>query len=99
MIADLIFSNYSLIFIVTLVISRFLKLFLDVKLGRIPPGPWGLPIVGYLPFLKPLMHIQFYEMSQKYGPIFQIRLGQVIFQAKESLEKYKVPDALNITSV
>ncbi|KAK4400355.1 Isoflavone 3'-hydroxylase [Sesamum angolense] len=40
-----------------------------------PPGPRGLPIVGYLPFLRPDMHIQFTELARKYGPIYKLWLG------------------------
>ncbi|KAL0326516.1 UNVERIFIED_CONTAM: Flavonoid 3'-monooxygenase [Sesamum angustifolium] len=40
-----------------------------------PPGPWGLPIVGFLPFLRPDMHIQFTELARQYGPIYKLWLG------------------------
>ncbi|KAL0283199.1 UNVERIFIED_CONTAM: Flavonoid 3'-monooxygenase [Sesamum angustifolium] len=39
------------------------------------PGPRGLPIVGYLPFLRPDMHIQFTELARQYGPIYKLWLG------------------------
>lgn len=41
----------------------------------LPPGPWGLPIVGYLPFLKGDIHLQFGELAKKYGSMFSARLG------------------------
>ncbi|CAI9093815.1 OLC1v1029395C1 [Oldenlandia corymbosa var. corymbosa] len=41
----------------------------------LPPGPWGLPIVGYLPFLTPNLHTQFTELAHRYGPIFKLKLG------------------------
>ncbi|KAL0326520.1 UNVERIFIED_CONTAM: Flavonoid 3'-monooxygenase [Sesamum angustifolium] len=40
-----------------------------------PPGPWGVPIVGFLPFLRPDMHIQFTELARQYGPIYKLWLG------------------------
>ena len=43
-----------------------------------PPGPWSLPVVGYLPFLnreKP--NVQFSELSKKYGNVFHLRMGNV----------------------
>ncbi|KAK4400363.1 Flavonoid 3'-monooxygenase [Sesamum angolense] len=40
-----------------------------------PPGPRGLPIVGFLPFLRPDMHIQFTELARQYGPIYRLWLG------------------------
>ncbi|KAL2227763.1 UNVERIFIED_CONTAM: Retrovirus-related Pol polyprotein from transposon RE2 [Sesamum indicum] len=45
------------------------------KTAPTPPGPWGLPIVGFLPFLRPDMHIQFNELARQYGPIYRLRLG------------------------
>ncbi|KAJ7944796.1 putative Cytochrome P450 [Quillaja saponaria] len=40
-----------------------------------PPGPAGLPIVGYLPFLGTELHKKFAELADIYGPIYKIRLG------------------------
>ncbi|CAI0455469.1 unnamed protein product [Linum tenue] len=46
----------------------------------LPPGPRGLPIVGYIPFLiyngKNIpLHRQFTDLAAQYGPIFKIRVG------------------------
>ncbi|KAM3343703.1 ferruginol synthase [Capsicum galapagoense] len=46
---------------------------------RLPPGPRGLPIVGFLPFLRPSLHYQLTELSQKYGPIYKLWLGSRLF--------------------
>ncbi|PIN04379.1 Cytochrome P450 CYP2 subfamily [Handroanthus impetiginosus] len=40
-----------------------------------PPGPYGLPILGYLPFLQPNLHYNFTKLAYKYGPIYKLRLG------------------------
>ncbi|NER79141.1 MAG: cytochrome P450 [Leptolyngbya sp. SIO1D8] len=40
-----------------------------------PPGPPKLPIVGVLPFLGRHLHIELHKLAQKYGTIFQIRVG------------------------
>ncbi|KAL0446040.1 UNVERIFIED_CONTAM: cytochrome [Sesamum latifolium] len=40
-----------------------------------PPGPRGLPILGYLPFLQLNLHHQFAELAKKYGPIYKLQLG------------------------
>ncbi|KAL2902026.1 Geraniol 8-hydroxylase [Bienertia sinuspersici] len=45
-----------------------------------PPGPHGLPIVGYLPFLGSNLNQCFEELASLYGPIFKLKLG-----AKESI--------------
>ena len=41
----------------------------------LPPGPYGLPFVGYLPFLGSNLHRSFTELARTYGPIFKVRLG------------------------
>ncbi|CAN1333238.1 Flavonoid 3'-monooxygenase [Linum perenne] len=46
----------------------------------LPPGPRGLPIVGYLPFLSTHLHNthlhkSFTELAEVYGPIYKLWLG------------------------
>lgn len=41
----------------------------------LPPGPTGVPILGYLPFIRKPYHIAFKELSEQYGPIIRVRLG------------------------
>ncbi|KAL0331403.1 UNVERIFIED_CONTAM: Flavonoid 3'-monooxygenase [Sesamum angustifolium] len=54
-----------------------------VKLGKqrpsLPPGPCGLPIVGYLPFLREDLHHQFTELADKYGPIYKLWIGSKLW--------------------
>ncbi|KAL7150144.1 hypothetical protein ABFS83_05G090000 [Erythranthe nasuta] len=45
----------------------------------LPPGPYGLPILGYLPFLKNNLHHQFTQLSRKYGPIYRLWLGSKLY--------------------
>ncbi|KAF3448404.1 hypothetical protein FNV43_RR09117 [Rhamnella rubrinervis] len=42
---------------------------------RLPPGPWGLPIVGYLPYLGTDLHKEFTQLAKIYGPIYKLWLG------------------------
>ena len=44
--------------------------------GRKPlPGPWGLPIVGYIPFLGRKMNKTMAALANRYGDVFQIPVG------------------------
>lgn len=44
----------------------------------LPPGPWGVPLLGNLPFLDPDLHTYFAELGRKYGPIVKLQLGNRI---------------------
>ena len=42
---------------------------------KFPPGPRGLPFVGYLPFLSKKVECDVRKISDKLGPIISMRLG------------------------
>ena len=44
---------------------------------QLPPGPTGLPFLGYLPFLGSEIHLTLTDLSRKFGPIYQIFLGGI----------------------
>ena len=41
-----------------------------IERQRLPPGPIGLPLVGYLPFLGKHPHKDIAKLSDKYGNVF-----------------------------
>ncbi|CAN0841947.1 3,9-dihydroxypterocarpan 6A-monooxygenase [Linum grandiflorum] len=45
----------------------------------LPPGPRGLPIVGYLPFLSTELHKSFTELGGIYGPVYKLWLGSKMY--------------------
>ncbi|KAL0538328.1 hypothetical protein IC582_027343 [Cucumis melo] len=45
------------------------------KRNNLPPSPLPLPILGHLHLLKHPIHRTLHTLSQKYGPIFTLRLG------------------------
>ncbi|GKB38942.1 putative cytochrome P450 [Tanacetum coccineum] len=56
----------------------------------LPPGPYGLPVVGYLPFLSSNLHERFTEIAHRYGPIFSLRLGSKLHIVVNSVDLAKV---------
>ncbi|XP_076639929.1 cytochrome P450 18a1 [Colletes latitarsis] len=62
-----------LVFLAVLLVARCLQWLKYVR--SLPPGPWGVPVFGYLPFLKGDVHLRYGELAKKYGPMFSARLG------------------------
>ncbi|XP_013413870.1 cytochrome P450 2J5 [Lingula anatina] len=55
----------------------FLFLVAQRKPHRYPPGPWRWPLIGNLPIVAgaKMLAKEFMRISQKYGPVFSLRLG------------------------
>lgn len=75
-------------FLMVLLLVRVVQVVLYLR--KLPPGPWGVPFLGFLPFLSGIPHIQFNELSKKYGPTFSTRLGNqllVVLSDYKSIRK------------
>lgn len=56
----------------------FLLTILWYRQKKLPPGPWGLPFLGYLPWLDPKAPYQtFTTLAKKYGPVYGVALGNL----------------------
>jgi len=48
------------------------------KTSRLPPGPSGIPLLGYLPWIDPVRpYVTLTELAKKYGPICGLQMGSV----------------------
>ncbi|XP_062607295.1 cytochrome P450 1A1-like [Saccostrea cucullata] len=60
-------------------IAILLTVFLIIKIilgwRHRPPGPWGIPLFGHLPFLGSRPLNKFKEYQEKYGDVFLLRFG------------------------
>jgi len=74
------FNNNSLTTGVLLAILSMLLIFSAAtkrKALKLPPGPVGVPVLGYLPFLGSLPHQDMAKLAQKHGPLVYMQLGSV----------------------
>lgn len=63
-----------LVFVGVLSLVRFVQWYR--RSLTLPPGPWGLPVFGYLPFMGGIdLHLKFGELAKKYGSMFSAKLG------------------------
>ncbi|KAJ6847336.1 putative cytochrome P450 76M5-like [Iris pallida] len=44
----------------------------------LPPGPTGVPVLGMIPFVDRELHTYFTKLSERYGPIYSIRIGSML---------------------
>jgi 26-hydroxylase len=61
------------VFVVLLSIFRAIQILCENR--KVPPGPWGFPIIGYLPLMKGDSHLHYNDLARKYGAMFSTRLG------------------------
>ncbi|KAM6568545.1 hypothetical protein CsatB_016530 [Cannabis sativa] len=76
------YQNYIILFIVWLVSTIVVRAIFSSKSssnnkGRLPPSPYGLPIIGHLHHLGPLPHQSLHKLSNQYGPLMHLYLGSV----------------------
>lgn len=62
-----------MVFVAALLVVRCIQWLKYIR--TLPPGPWGIPIFGYLPFVKGDVHLQFGELAKRYGSMFSARFG------------------------
>ncbi|KAJ4842282.1 hypothetical protein Tsubulata_023807, partial [Turnera subulata] len=68
----------ELIALIIALLSFIITLFqIRKRRRRLPPGPIGLPIVGHIHLLQPLLHRSFQDFTSRYGPLVYLRLGSV----------------------
>ncbi|GFR06303.1 cytochrome P450 2F3 [Trichonephila clavata] len=64
-----------------------------------PPGPVGLPFVGYLPFLGKEPHKTFRKMKEKYGPKYTVILNEYTVMKEVLSHPYALDKATEIFSI
>ena len=89
--------TYISLFIVALLSIVFLQK-LSGKNKNLPPGPVGVPVLGYLPFLD-VFHLgkSFKILGGKFGDVFSLKVGTelaVVLNSYEAIKKAFAKDEL-----
>ncbi|XP_029177916.1 cytochrome P450 18a1 [Nylanderia fulva] len=66
---------------IAIILLTFIAVLMIVKqvfFNSLPPGPWGMPVVGYLFTIqksKQPLHLQYCKLAKQYGSICSFKLG------------------------
>ncbi|KAK8750012.1 hypothetical protein OTU49_015182, partial [Cherax quadricarinatus] len=63
---------HVLVFVTVMLATRC---YLGSRVRPLPPGPWGVPILGYLPFLTKDIHISLMNLATRFGSIYRLSFG------------------------
>nr|KAG5688577.1 hypothetical protein BaRGS_002792 [Batillaria attramentaria] len=83
------YTATALVFLVTLVTVKLIAL-INRKRYKLPPGPYGLPIVGYLPFFGKEPPVTFNLLRRTYGDVISISMGSspaVVVNGREAINE------------
>uniref|UniRef100_V5GQA1 Putative cytochrome p450 cyp2 subfamily protein n=1 Tax=Ixodes ricinus TaxID=34613 RepID=V5GQA1_IXORI len=67
----------SFVPLLTITAAIFWYIYQSQDNSKLPPGPKGVPLLGYIPFLRKNHHLKFAELAKVYGPIVRIKYGMV----------------------
>ena len=86
----MVLSIYLSIFLTALLSALSLRWLLK-RNSLLPPGPVGIPLLGYLPFLN-IFHLgdSFSQVAKRYGDVFSIRVGTelaVVLNSYDAIKK------------
>ncbi|XP_070568876.1 cytochrome P450 2U1-like isoform X2 [Ptychodera flava] len=62
-----------------LILSAFLVFLYKAKQKSLPPGPWGLPVIGCLPLLdKSAPFKSMVKLTEKFGNVYSLQMGSTM---------------------
>ncbi|KRZ67594.1 C-terminal-binding protein [Trichinella papuae] len=69
------YTRMSLVIVICILLIAWLLWWTCRNGGKSPPGPFGLPIVGYMPWLGSKMNLTLTKLWEQYGDVYSIRVG------------------------
>ena len=91
-------ENVIIVLAITLVTYYLTRHWFDPKRKNLPPGPNGVPVLGYIPFIPADYGNKLKQLYEQYGKIFSMRLGStdVVFISDfEVIKKITMRDVFN----
>ncbi|KAK7085939.1 hypothetical protein SK128_008549 [Halocaridina rubra] len=76
---EMLFLHHLSLLLVFVTVLLSIRFWLRAQAHPLPPGPWGIPILGYLPFLPKDIHVHMMKLAQKFGSIYRLRFGNKLF--------------------
>ena len=64
-----------LIFASALLLTKTIQRQFSLGKLPLPPGPKGVPVLGFLPYLTKNIHIQLANLKHQFGPIYRLYFG------------------------
>ncbi len=71
----LLIIQTGLMFFISFIVVALVVQWYRNRPRNLPPGPWGLPVVGSIFSLGKQPHLTLMEMAKTYGNVFSINLG------------------------
>ncbi|KRZ18551.1 C-terminal-binding protein, partial [Trichinella pseudospiralis] len=69
------YARMSLVIVICILLIAWLLWCTCRNDAKLPPGPFGLPIVGYMPWLGSKMNLTLTKLWEQYGDVYSIRVG------------------------
>ena len=74
--ANQVVVNPTPTLVITVAALLIYTLYLQIQRTlKLPPGPYGYPILGILPFIKKEFHLCLYDYSKRFGKIISLKMG------------------------
>ncbi|XP_068695896.1 cytochrome P450 1A1-like [Montipora foliosa] len=87
---DFSLLGQSLFLCSLVLVLYFAREFWRRKFSKLPPGPWGLPLIGAIFRVGKNPHLDFTEMAKEYGDVFSLMLGNrlvVVINGEQAIQE------------
>ena len=80
---------FSFLLLFLLIVNKVWRSKSNKSNSKLPPGPWKLPLIGNMHQLGAIPHRTLAQLSNLYGPLMHIKLGELSYMVVSSPEMAK----------